>query len=127
MNPHTITLVVEHNIKGIPKYYTYVLEGVHYQDKQGVRTGSTDHFTDNEGYVQIPHSIKGYVSPQEWIELPEQDKKTKWTLKNEDLVIKGTFINQESPHKTKGARSIKGHENVDYGIILDGHYGVYLV
>lgn len=123
MYPHTITVINFHNERGREKAYTHVLKGVHYQDTQGVKTGNTFHYTDSEGYVQIPHSIEGYLSPQEWLNSPDKDKY--WTIKENDLIVKGTAL-ADNPRDTYGARSITKFENIDYGIIVKGHYGVYL-
>lgn len=113
MFPHTITIVNRHMNKGVVTEYSHEIIGVHYQDKQNVRTGSTEHFTDNNGYVQIPlASAADYVIPDEWNALA--DKSSKWTLQENDFV----------EHRNK--RTIVSIELIDYGITIPHHFGVEL-
>lgn len=123
MYPHTITIVNSYSVRGSVAYFATVLKGVHYQDTQGVQLGTTEHFTKTEGYVQIPHDVTGYIDPNEWDEL--EDKTTHWTLKEGDFVIKGEHV-VKKPQEVYGSRSIERLENVDYGIIIEPHFGVYL-
>lgn len=122
MYNHTITIFNTVVNRGVVTYYPTVITGVHYQDKQGIRTGSTDHFTDNQGYVQIPHKF-GYTSQDEWIAL--EDKSKKWTLKQDDFILKGTTT-ETDPKKIKQLRTIESYENIDYSKFIRKHYGVTL-
>ncbi|WP_300733630.1 hypothetical protein [Pseudomonas sp.] len=123
MYGHTITIINSINERGRLTYYTHTIKGVHYQDKQGVKTGTENHVTDNQGYVSIPRSVKGYVTEEEYVKLI--DKVGYWTLKEDDFIVKGDVLNA-IPEKTAGKRTIQSYENIDYGIVIEGHYGVYL-
>lgn len=122
--PHTVTVINKENKKGRITYFTHVLEGVHYQDKQGIKTGDSVQFTDNNGYVQIPKNLEGYVSPQKYKGLEE--KQGQWTLKEGDFIVKGVDINESDILSTEGLRTIDSIEDIDYGFTLTGHYGVTL-
>ena len=124
MYNETITIINVLNVKGIITYFPTVLIGVHYQDKQGVRTGTTVQFTDNQGYVQIPQEVIGYKPIEEWKALT--DKSTHWTLQENDFIVKGSNYNQVDIKKTPGLRTIDSVENIDYGIIIEPHFGVTL-
>ena len=120
MYPHTITVINAHNNRGKVEYYFTTIEGVFYQDKQGVKMGTTDHFTDNRGYVQIPHSVmQDYIEPSQWKEL--SDKSSKWTLQENDFIHKGSTTDINAPKRT-----IESVENIDYSISIEKHYGVTL-
>jgi len=120
MYPHTITIINSHNNRGKVEYYFTTIDGVFYQDKQGVKMGTTDHFTDNRGYVQIPHSVmQDYVEPMNWKEL--SDKSSKWTLQENDFIHKGSTVDINAPKRT-----IESVENIDYSISIEKHYGVTL-
>lgn len=121
---HTVTVVNKINNKGNVTLHAHVLVGVHYQDKQGIKTGSTVQFTDNQGYVQIPHSIEGYVNPIEYAELKDFDGK--WTLKEGDYIAKGIYDLKEGQKTTEGLRTIDSIENIDYAITMQNHYGITL-
>lgn len=113
MYPHTITVINRFVDKGVVTEYAHVVEGVHYQDKQSVRTGTTEHFTDNQGYVQIPFvSADDYVSPEDWKKL--EDKSTKWTLQENDFA------------QLREKRTIVSIEIIDYSITIPKHFGVML-
>lgn len=122
MYPHTITVINEYNYRGDITYYFKTLEGVHYQDKQAERTGTTEHFTNNNGYIQIPHELEGYLPPNEW---KDSDKSKFWTLKEHDKVVKGV-VSTTDIDEIEGIRTIESIENVDYSFILPKHYGVTL-
>src|SRR5690625_2413018 len=102
MYPHSITIINRFDNRGRVEHYHRVVLGVHYQDKQGVRLGSTDHFTDDQGYVQIPYeSLQDYVPYQQWREL--QDKSSKWTIQREDFIVKG-IVTETNVSKIKEKR-----------------------
>lgn len=123
MYPHTITIINVINERGRLTYYSKIITGVHYQDKQTVRTGSKEHFSDNQGYVQIPKSIGGYVTPSQYEEL--LDKTNNWTLKENDFIVKGSHT-ENDPKIMDGVRTIKSIEDIDYGITIPHHFGVDL-
>ena len=124
MYPHTITVINRKKVGRETLYYPTTLKGVHFQDKQGVKTGNTTHVTDNNGYVQIPHILDGYLEPHKWEELTVPDGY--WTLKENDFIVKGDTINLEAPQDTVGARTIDSIENIDYSIFISKHFGVTL-
>ena len=124
MFPHTITIINYVREKGYSKAYYKVLENVLYQDKQGIKTGQQVSNTDNQGYVQIPESVEGYVPPHEYKLLV--DKSEHWTLQENDKIVKGSYIGVPEDD-INGLRLIDSFENVDYGITLGSHFGVTLV
>lgn len=124
MYPHAITVINKFDNRGKVEYYYRAILGVHYQDKQGVVLGSTERYTSDQGYVQIPYaSIKDYLPYEKWREL--EDKSQAWTLQREDYIVKGipdTTIFKDIKEK----RTIESYENIDYSIIIDKHLGVSL-
>ena len=122
MYPHTITVINTVNNRGVITYYPTVVTRVHYQDKQGVRTGTTEHFTDNQGYVQIPYKINYLPYPQ-WLQL--SDKTGKWTLQRDDFIVKG-ITTETDPKKINELRTIDSYEDVDYAKFIPKHFGVTL-
>lgn len=124
MYPHTITVINTYNVKGVLSTFKTVISGVLYQDNQKVRTGSIEHISDNKGYVQIPESqLVDYVTPEEWLKL--SDKSSKWTIKNDDFILKGETTETDY-NKINAKRTIESHEYIDYGIFLPKHIGITL-
>ena len=126
MYNQTVTIINLVNEKGRTTAFFHILPNVHYQDKQTVRTGSQDMFSDNQGYVAIPHSLKGYLSPLEYSQLP--DKTNHWTIQENDYIVKGEqatvpFVEIQD---LQNVRLINSFENIDYNIVIEGHYGVTL-
>jgi hypothetical protein len=123
MNPHTVTIINKINNKGQVTYYMFELVGVHFQDKQGIRTGETSAITDNQGYVQVPYSVDGYLPSVDYEKL--SDKSNNWTIKEGDFIAKGSHKN-EPFNDIANKRVIADFENVDYGITIAPHFGIYL-
>ena len=97
-----------------------------YQDTQKVISGTQERLSDTQGYVQIPSShvsSKTYLSPSDW--KVKNDKDNYWTLQtNEDYIIKGEHFDIDISNSS--ARLIVGVEDIDYGITIPQHYGIYL-
>lgn len=123
MYPHTVTVINQINVKGSLQTYYKELVGVLYQDKQGVRTGDTSVTTDNQGYVQIPKSVGGYLPPKQYAKLT--DKSNNWTIKENDFIVKGSHVGIPLDD-LDNVRTIVSDEDIDYGIVIPPHYGVYL-
>ena len=124
MYPHIITVINSYDNRGKVEYYYRAILSVFYQDQQGVTLGSTERFTSDKGYVQIPYeSIKDYLPYEQWRKL--EDKSQAWTLQREDYIVKGvpsTTVFKDIEEK----RTIESYENIDYSIVLDKHFGVTL-
>ena len=124
MYPHTITVINSFDNRGKVDYYFTTIENVFYQDQQGIVLGSTERFTSDKGYVQIPYeSMDGYLPYEQWRKL--EDKSQAWTLQREDYIVKGvpnTTVFKDIEEK----RTIESYENIDYSIVLDKHFGVTL-
>lgn len=126
MYPHTITIINLINVKGQLQAHYKTLHEVLYQDKQAVKSGSESQYTDNNGYVQIPHKIEGYLTPEQY--KSQVDKTNYWTLQENDYIVKGVVdeVPMNELNDIEGLRTILSIENIDYSIVLDKHYGVYL-
>ena len=126
MYTHTVYIInIYRGLRGALEYFITELNGVHYQDSQAVRLGSTEHLSSNQGQLIIPHSVQGYVPPHVWNQL--EDKTSGWTIQEHDLVVKqGLDLNLETPQKTKGARTVESIENIDYSIAIGNHYEIKL-
>lgn len=126
MYNQTVTIINLVNEKGRTTAFFHTLNGVHFQDKQGVRTGNQDMFTDNQGYVAIPHALTGYLSPLEYAQL--NDKTNHWTIQENDYIVKGEQVTVPfvEIQDLQNVRLINSFENIDYNIVIEGHYGVTL-
>lgn len=135
MYSHTITVINRFSNRGKVEEYFTVISNVHFQDKQGIKTGNAEHFTDNNGYVQIPYvegneiikreyvSDKEYVEPHKWLAL--DDKGSTWTLQEDDYIVKGEVL-ETSSKAIPNKRTIDSIENIDYSKFINKHYGVTL-
>lgn len=128
MYPHTITVINLANDKGIITGYLTEIDTVLYQDKQKVRTGGETHFSDNQGYVQIPNfskQMENYLDEEDWKKLSDEDKKEYWTLQKNDFILKGT-TDKTNYKEIDKKRTIESYEDIDYSIRIGKHIGITL-
>lgn len=128
MYPHTITVINLANDKGMITGYLTEIDTVLYQDKQKVRTGGETHFSDNQGYVQIPYAsinMENYLDEDDWKKLPKEEKSNYWTLQKNDFILKGTTVETNYKEINK-KRTIESYEDIDYSIRIGKHIGITL-
>lgn len=116
----TVSVVNRYTTKGQSAYTVRVIHGCSWYWKDAVVAGATGLQRDHSLRCRIPADApgtEGYVTPQEWKALSEEERKQHWTLQPSDLICRGELTEVQPgqfnsiPSKMEAATIRSAHDN----------------